>query len=765
MQTDITVLKNKFFSVNNLSFSYPDSKIKAVDNISFSVGRGEYVALLGPNGSGKSTLARLIAGFLEANSGNVEFFDNKEKKYYKNNSTENVLQGIVFQSPRDQIVALTVRRDIAFGPENLNIAKPEIDKRITKTLQEVNMLEKIDSSTYALSLGQTQKLALSGILAMHPSLLILDESLSMIDAKTRSDILDYLDELNKKGITILHVTHDTDEARRAKRIIALEEGKVFFEGTPDDILKNRHLEIKLFGEPLMRTTSLFADDKTNEEIVFKMEDICFSYEDALYSKQKKSIAKKNAQENNILPKLLFKDFSLALKKGTLTALVGASGSGKSTMFEIACGLLRARSGKIFATSMPAFALQDCESALFEEFAADDVAFAPQNIGKKGKALKECVKNAMNLAGLPFEIFADRRTKHLSGGEKRKLSLAGVIALDSDILFFDEPTSALDPASRRSIMHTLKKLCEDGKTILFSTHRLDEAAFADRCVTLENGKLVEDTEGFWQTKIIKAKLIDDIKTEQNILQADLQEISAHAQTVILEKMQKVKIGEYEKKSSFIHKMKPMWKYVLFFAIFIFGLCVNSYIGLIVANLIAIIYTLLGKYSLKKMFVRVLRVVPWIMFFLIFQFLFFKTGTNDTIYFQYGFFSISLDKLHLSAKTLLHCICAILAFSVFAYTTNEEEIIEGIKDLLKPLKKIGVPSHYVAMVIGVIFRFIPVLTQEASLIIKAQIVRGGLKDEKGFFARIKSMLPLFVPLILQTLKRATALGDTLTARHFR
>jgi energy-coupling factor transport system ATP-binding protein len=140
----------------------------------------------------------------------------------------------------------------------------------------------------------------------------------------------------------------------------------------------------------------------------------------------------------------------------------------------------------------AFALQDCESALFQEFAGDDVAYGPINQHKKNPELKSIVKNAMDLSGVPFAEFADRRIRELSGGEKRKVSLASVIALDSDILIFDEPTSALDPASQTSIMKTLRKLCDEGKTVLFSTHRLEEAAYADRCLTMGSGLIVSDT---------------------------------------------------------------------------------------------------------------------------------------------------------------------------------------------------------------------------------------------------------------------------------
>ena len=138
------------------------------------------------------------------------------------------------------------------------------------------------------------------------------------------------------------------------------------------------------------------------------------------------------------------------------------------------------------------AQQNAQAALFEQFAGDDVAFGPRNFGKSGKELVEIVKKSMNQASIPFEEFSERQTVALSGGEKRRLSIAGIIALDNDVLLFDEPTAGLDSKSRTQVMKMMEELASEGKTILFSTHRMDEADFAHREIKVEQGKIIFDS---------------------------------------------------------------------------------------------------------------------------------------------------------------------------------------------------------------------------------------------------------------------------------
>ncbi|MBQ0052454.1 MAG: ATP-binding cassette domain-containing protein, partial [Treponema sp.] len=344
-------------NVSNLCFSYPESQSSVLNDVSFSIKKGDYTVILGTNGSGKSTLARIIAGFLSPDSGTVDF-------------DKNLMNGIVFQSPKEQVVSGIVNHDTAFGPKNLGLPQDEVEQRVIECLSATDLLDKALSSTNALSLGQTQKLATSGILALHPDLLILDEATSMLDPESRKELLDFIDSSHERGQTIIHITHDYSEALKSNHVIVLEKGKLIFDDTTENFKNHSELIEALFGTPIPQNP---RDKVFPDETVLELKDICFSY-DADKKSEKK------------VPETIA-HYNLKIKKGTLNAITGPSGSGKSTILELAAGLLIPESGEIFCEKRPALCLQDAQSALFEAFAADDVAFGPRNQGIKGKELK------------------------------------------------------------------------------------------------------------------------------------------------------------------------------------------------------------------------------------------------------------------------------------------------------------------------------------------------------------------------------------------
>ena len=212
--------------IRDLTFSYPERNLDAVKNVSFSVDRGEYIAILGANGSGKSTLARLICGYLEPSAGSIT-------------RAPDMRVGLVFQSPGDQIVASVVETDTAFGPRNLRCSEEEVISRTVGSLDSVGLLERLLDRTRDLSQGQKQKLGVAGIAALHPTVFVLDESTSMIDPESRSHLLDLMDRWHQQGKTILHITHSLDEAHRAGRVIAMNEGQMIFDGSRQQFMAHQ----------------------------------------------------------------------------------------------------------------------------------------------------------------------------------------------------------------------------------------------------------------------------------------------------------------------------------------------------------------------------------------------------------------------------------------------------------------------------------------------------------------------------------------------
>lgn len=229
--------------VENLCFEY-EPGLKIIHNISFQIKKGEYVAILGHNGSGKSTIAKLLIGLLEKKSGNI-IIDHKElnlENLYK--IREKI--GIVFQNPDNQFIGATVRDDIAFGLENICIPREKMDELIERYAKRVRMDQFLDHEPTKLSGGQKQRVAIAGILAMSPSIIILDESTSMLDPRGRKEINELIRELKEdKEMTIISITHDIEEAKNADRILLLNKGEIVGDDQPETLLMNEKLLLDL----------------------------------------------------------------------------------------------------------------------------------------------------------------------------------------------------------------------------------------------------------------------------------------------------------------------------------------------------------------------------------------------------------------------------------------------------------------------------------------------------------------------------------------
>ncbi len=223
--------------INNLSFEYEEGA-KTIDHISFSVPKGSYTVVLGHNGSGKSTIAKLIIGLLEPKTGDITVDGIHLDEEHLYDVREKV--GIVFQNPDNQFIGSTVRDDIAFGLENLCVPTEDMEDIIETYAKKVNMTEFLDHEPTKLSGGQKQRVAIAGILAMHPSIIILDEATSMLDPRGKIEINNLVHELNKtQNMTILSITHDIEEAALSDHVVLLDNGHIIDEGTPEKVLTQK----------------------------------------------------------------------------------------------------------------------------------------------------------------------------------------------------------------------------------------------------------------------------------------------------------------------------------------------------------------------------------------------------------------------------------------------------------------------------------------------------------------------------------------------
>ena len=229
----------------DLSFRYDEQSGLALDGVNLSIEEGSFTAVLGHNGSGKSTFAKHLNAILLPTGGTVWVggIDTKEEsRLFDIRKTA----GMVFQNPDNQIVANVVEEDVAFGPENLGVAAPEIRRRVNKALKQVGMYEYREHAPHLLSGGQKQRVAIAGIIALEPKCIVLDEPTAMLDPRGRADVMQTVEKLNReKGITVVLITHHMDEAAQAQRVIVLDKGKVAADGTPKQVFAQVEMLHKL----------------------------------------------------------------------------------------------------------------------------------------------------------------------------------------------------------------------------------------------------------------------------------------------------------------------------------------------------------------------------------------------------------------------------------------------------------------------------------------------------------------------------------------
>ncbi len=453
--------------------------------------------------------------------------------------------GLVFQSPFDQIVSSSVEEDVAFGPENLGLPRHEIAARVGAALAAVGLPGFEKRATHFLSVGQQQRLAIAGVLAMGVVCLAFDEATAMLDPEGREATLRLIDALVAEGKTVLHVTHDMAEACRASRILVLDAGAIVFDGSPEGLLSaeartnaavsalglpdSAALALALGLEPIARESAAaiagriaeaFAPPAASRRLGRPGErrgrrtvaagppadPAAASAEPAFELRGvRHAYLRGTANETESL-----RGIDLSVPRGASLAFVGRTGSGKSTALQLLDGLVAPGAGAIRSLGVDLgspsidlgraridlrslrmrapLAIQRPESALFERYAGDDVAFGPRNLGLSGRLLVDRVRDAMEEAGLSFEAFRDRQSRSLSGGEKRRLALAGVLAMKGDALLLDEPTSALDPAAKSSILALVLDTARRGTTVVFATHSMEEAARADFVAVFDRGTI-------------------------------------------------------------------------------------------------------------------------------------------------------------------------------------------------------------------------------------------------------------------------------------
>ena len=545
-------IEENIIKFEKVKFSYPGSEnIYALNGVDLTVRKGEFLSVIGHNGSGKSTLARLINGLLEADGGKIEVLGMNVAEG-KNSLEIRKHVGIVFQNPDNQMVASIVEDDVAFGPENIGIEREEIGRRIEWALKAVGMEKYRTSTPSRLSGGQRQRIAIAGVLAVKPEILVLDESTAMLDPKGRHEVIEVVKRLNQEeGMTVILITHFMEEALLADRTVVMNRGEIVLSGTPEEIFENGD-KLEAYNLCLPRITGIINtlnENGMNVKNVLRAEELAVSIAENFKSKgidraaspKAEDFAIKSDHEFDIDIKNLsftysrksafatkaLKDIDLHIDEGEFFGIIGHTGSGKSTLIQHLNALIklpqaekryrkkRVKKGQPQPVS-PSITIgsydltqkkcdfkslradvgmvfQYPEYQLFAESVFSDVEFGLKNFKKdlSKEQIEEAVRSSIEMVGLDYNEVKDKSPFDLSGGQKRRVAIAGVIVTRPKILILDEPAAGLDPLGKKEICALLHKLHEEWcRTVIIVSHDMDEIAEnCTRAVVVSDGRAV------------------------------------------------------------------------------------------------------------------------------------------------------------------------------------------------------------------------------------------------------------------------------------
>lgn len=514
--------------------------LKGVD---LTIKKGEFIALLGRNGSGKTTFSKQLNAILRPSEGTVTVDEMGTKDADKLYEIRQRV-GMVFQNPDNQMVAASVEEEVAFGPENLGMESDTIVARVKQALEQVRMWKRRKTAPNHLSGGQKQRIAIAGILAMHPDYIVLDEPTAMLDPKGRKEVMEALQRLNQEQeMTVILITHDMEEAALASRVILLADGQMRFDGRPekffgaDALLAEMGMEAPLsYRVRKLIDSDVFekkiGDARVEEATIDKREKVAeydktgreWEASSELVDKKKNKKAEAETDEKNqdllslqhvsyiyspgtAYEKVALDDVNLSLGKGEIVGLAGHTGSGKSTMIQLLNGLLKPTSGTVtfegkdihakgysgnYLRSKVGMVFQYPEHQMICDTVWEDVAFGPSKQGLTGEACETRVEEALRFVDLP-EKYYQASPLQLSGGQKRCVAIAGVLAMHPEYIILDEPAAGLDAEGKREIFDRIRRMSrEQGIGVLLVSHSMEDLAeYADRMIVLDDGKKILD----------------------------------------------------------------------------------------------------------------------------------------------------------------------------------------------------------------------------------------------------------------------------------
>jgi len=518
-------LMSSAISIENLTFTYQRNERPALQNIQGKMENGTFVAVMGHEGAGKSTLCctlnALVPKFFPGKYRGRVLVRGQEVARHRVSEMSRLV-GLVLQDFEAQLFSTNVELEMAFGPENHCLPCQEIERRIQRYLSFVGLEGLRDREPASLSGGQKQRLAIGSVLALEPTILVMDEPTTDLDPLGREQVLSVAKSIREGGRVLLTVDHEPEMAATADQVWLMRDGRVVSQGSPSEILSDV-TTMESSGIKTLPMVELF--------LAMNWPGNPLTVDAAMELIQKHHLTERREPETKRVssdrpkgfpflmaeglrysypmhPIEALRGIDLSVQEGEFIAILGQNGSGKTTLAKHFNGLLKPKSGRILVQNKPTteyrrrelarrvgYVFQNPDHQIFARTVADEVGFGLKMQGEPSETIERRVAEALEVVGL--QGYGQKVPFALTKGERQRVAVASVLAAQPQVIILDEPTTGLDYRHQRNMMEMLKRLNRYGHTIVIITHSMWVAAeYANRTIVMKDGRILSDGPTRW-----------------------------------------------------------------------------------------------------------------------------------------------------------------------------------------------------------------------------------------------------------------------------